>query len=146
MRVIVARDLPDTENNALIHLFSADPNKVKYGQDHFTQQSPETSTLIQQLVKSYDHEGVTMPYTMEEFREKFKDEFLKSLPDEKRMEGISHEKRMEGIPPEKLIGAVPPEKLIEAVPPEKRLEGMSDEEILAILKARQERKSNPEKP
>ena len=125
VRIIVARDLPNTENNALIHLFSADPNKVQYGQEHWKLQSGQTSTLILQLVHRYQHEGVTMPYTMEEFQAEFKKRFLASISDDEKLEGIPTEKRLEGIPPKK------------------RFEGLTKEQIRELLQSIDDDQTNP---
>src|SRR5262249_36814814 len=49
IRLIVATDLPKKEENALLHLFSAAQDQVKYGAEHYHLQSPDTSSIVNQL-------------------------------------------------------------------------------------------------
>jgi hypothetical protein len=49
IRVIVIHELPETDNNALLHLFSASVDQVRYGTLHYQLRSTETSTLLRQL-------------------------------------------------------------------------------------------------
>lgn len=107
IRVVVLGQLPQTEHNAPLHLFSASQEQVRYGTEHYRQRSEETSTLLDLLLKQYGKEGVPMPYTMEDFRRDYVKEHLKDLT---------------------------PEEIRAAVPPEKLLEGLSPEEIAALLK------------
>src|SRR5262249_49575612 len=51
IRVIVAADLPQNERNAMLHLFSAAPDQVKYGAEHYRLRSVRTSTIINDLFK-----------------------------------------------------------------------------------------------
>jgi hypothetical protein len=95
IRVLVAGQLARSENNAVLHLFSATAEQLRYGREYYQQRSVDASSLVLQLLKGYQEEGV-MPYTMADFRrdyakEHFKDltlkeqlEVLKSLPPEKR--------------------------------------------------------------
>jgi hypothetical protein len=109
-RLIVVHQLPREEHNAMLHLFSAQEDLVKYGAEHYRQRSDETTTLLRQLYERYRQEGVAMPYTMEdliretidELVQTHPDEILKRFPVEKRLEGLSIEERLEGIPPEML--------------------------------------------
>src|SRR5262249_23531038 len=85
IRVIVAQELSRTENNALLHLLSASPDHVRYGVEHYQQCSADTSTLLARLFKGYQREGLTMPYTMEDFRRDYVKEHLKKLTLEERL-------------------------------------------------------------
>src|SRR5262249_40427890 len=44
IRVVVAAELPMTEHNALLHLFSAAGDRIKYGREHYSPESPDLST------------------------------------------------------------------------------------------------------
>jgi hypothetical protein len=92
IRVIVAGELPTTKNNALLHLLSASPDQVRYGVEHYQQHSADTSTLLGQLFEGYEREGLTMPYTMEDFRRDYVKEHLKDLTLEERLAGVSRDK------------------------------------------------------
>jgi hypothetical protein len=83
--------LPRTENNALLHLLSASPDQIQYGVSNYQQHSADTSTLLGQLFEGYEREGLTMPYTMEDFRRDYVKEHLKDLTPDERLEGLSPE-------------------------------------------------------
>src|SRR5947208_2214526 len=61
--VVVAGQLPQAENNAPLHLFSASAEQVSYGADHYRKRTQRTSTLLDQLFQGYQREGLPMPYT-----------------------------------------------------------------------------------
>lgn len=124
IRVVVLRQLPQKEHNALLHLFSAVPDMIEYGASQYRQRSAETSTLIGQLLGSYAKEGMAMSYTMQDFRRDYTKEHLKDLTVEERLEGLS---------PEEILKLLPPEERLRGLPPEKRLEGLSAEEVLRLL-------------
>jgi hypothetical protein len=125
IRILVPGELPQSTNNALLHLFSAAPEQVKYGAEHYQLRSGETSTLLRRLFEMYKKEGLVMPYTMEDFRRDYVREHLKDLTPEELLEAVPLEKRLEGLSVEDLL---------KRVPVEKRLEGLSIEEIEAVLK------------
>jgi hypothetical protein len=87
-------------NNAMLHLFSARQEQVRYGAEHYRQRSDETSTLLGQLLQQCRKEGVQMPYTMEDFRRDYVREHLKDLTLEERLAGLSPEERLAGLSPE----------------------------------------------
>jgi len=76
IRLIVAHELPKTENNSLLHLLSASPDQVRYGVEHYQQRSADTSTLLNQLFEGYEREGLAMPYTIQDFRRDYVKEHL----------------------------------------------------------------------
>jgi hypothetical protein len=93
IRVLVLGQLPRSEHNAMLHLFSASQEQVRYGAEHYRQRSDETSTLIHRLIEQYRKEGVTMPYTMADFRRDYVKEHLKNLIPEERLAGLSPEEK-----------------------------------------------------
>jgi hypothetical protein len=142
IRVLVSGQLPQTENNALLLLFSASPEQFRYGAEHYRQHSEETTTLLQRLVEQYRKEGVPMPYTLEDFRRDYVKEHLKDLTTEERLagmspqqriEGLSTEQRIEGLPPEQFLAGLSPDQRLAGLSPEQRLEGLSPEQQLAGL-------------
>jgi hypothetical protein len=104
-RVIVAGQLPRTENNALLHLFSASVEQWRYGSEHYRQRSADSSTLINELLKDYRKEGIDMPYTIEDFRREYAKEHFKDLTPEEQREAIQH------LTPEELFAALSPEQI-----------------------------------
>ncbi len=103
IRVLVLHQLPLAEHNALLLLFSALPEQVRYAAAHYRRRSPETSTLLDQLFTRYREEGVNMGMTMEEFRKYYLKHNLKDLTPEERLEGLPPEERLKGLPPEELL-------------------------------------------
>jgi hypothetical protein len=94
IRVLVAAELPKTEHNSLLHLFSAATDRVQYGAEHYTPPSARVSTIINKLFTSYRREGLTMPYTMDDFVK----EILDELTPEERLRGLPAEERLRGLP------------------------------------------------
>lgn len=99
IRIVVAAALPKTERNALLHLFSAGEDRVQYGAEHYQFPTDDASTILNQLVDQYRQEGLTMPYTMEDFRKEIARENLDKLTPEERLEGLSPEQRLAGMTP-----------------------------------------------
>ena len=120
-RIVVANELPSTENNALLHLLSALPDQVRYGESHYRQRSEETSTLLNELFEGYQREGLTMPYTMQDWRRDFILEHFHQLTPEERC------------------------KALRELPAEERLEGLSPKEIEAYLKRHKHDRSSPKR-
>lgn len=85
IRLIVANELPQKEENALLHLFSAAREQVKYGAEHYQMRAPDTSSIVNQLFGEYRREGLTMPYTMEDFRREVALEYLDRLSLKERL-------------------------------------------------------------
>jgi hypothetical protein len=79
IRVVVTGELPQTENNALLLLFSASVSQWRFGTEHYRQHSADTSSFIFQLFQGYRKEGINMPYTIEDFRRDFIKEHFEEL-------------------------------------------------------------------
>jgi hypothetical protein len=103
IRLIVARDLPKKEENALLHLFSAAQEQVRYGAEHYDLQNPQTSTIVNQLFGQYRKEGLAMPYTMEDFRREVALEYLEQLTPEERLRGLTLRQRLSGATPKEIL-------------------------------------------
>jgi hypothetical protein len=130
IRIVVAAELPQEERNALLHLFSAAPAKVQYGQEHYRVQSPDISSIVGELFGSYHVEGLAMPYTMQDYRREKAIEYLQGLTTEERVKLLLVAERLAGLPPEE----------------KKRLAGLPSEEIEAYLeRLREAKKAAPSK-
>ncbi|MBY0228392.1 MAG: hypothetical protein K2W96_03835, partial [Gemmataceae bacterium] len=113
----VAHELPQTPNNAFLHLFAADEERRRYGAAHFKRRSP-VSTFMDLLVAKYIQEGWAVPYTLEQAEREQRERYFRTMPDEDK---------------KRIVEALPPEKRLEGIPPEKRLEGLSLDEMLKAL-------------
>jgi len=109
--VVVADHLPQTENNALLHLLSASPDQIRYGVDHCQQHSTETSTLINRLFEGYQKEGLPVSYTMADFRRDYVKEHLKDLTVQERLEDLTLEERLAGVSKDELLTIFSPDEL-----------------------------------
>jgi hypothetical protein len=101
IRVIVVHQLPKEEPNAMLHLFSAKEDLIRYGQEHYRPRSPQTSSLLYKLFKAYS-EDPNMPDKLKEFVRQTIDELLESLPAGERLKGLSAEEIVKALPPETL--------------------------------------------
>ena len=152
VRVVVAGELPRQPHNAPLHLFSAAPALVGYGQSAYRQNSAATSRLLKQLFERFREEGFAMTYTMEDFNRQFTKEHFAQLTLEEQREALkrlSPERRREllqALPLEEqreALKRLSPEhrrELLQALPPEERreaLQSLPPEELLAPLSAEQ---------
>jgi hypothetical protein len=132
IRVIVVHQLPQQEHNAMLHLFSARTELLRYGKEHYRPRSRETSTLLYDLFQTYSEEP-EMSDKLKEFVRQTIDEMLEKLPLEERLKGLSPEQRLEGLPAEELRKRLSPEQRLEGLPAEERLKGLSAEEVVRAL-------------
>jgi hypothetical protein len=105
IRVIVAGQLPRTEANAMLHLFSGNADAVGFGAKHYRRRSAESSSLLDQLVSSYRGEGIAMPYTMADFKRDYIAEHFPELTEEERQEvlqKLAPEERLKGLSPQEI--------------------------------------------
>ena len=101
VRVVVVGQLPLLEHNAMLHLFSAREELLRYGREHYRPHSKETSTLLYDLFKEYSEEP-DMPDKLKEYVRESLDKLLASLPPEERLKGLSAEEVARALPPETL--------------------------------------------
>jgi hypothetical protein len=109
-RVVVAGQLPRTEHNAPLHLFSASAEQLRYGAGHYRRHSAQTSTLLDQLFSGYQQEGIAMPYTLDDFRRDYLRQHVQELPPEERLKGLAPEERLKGLTPDEVLAGLSPEQ------------------------------------
>jgi hypothetical protein len=100
IRVVVVHELPQQENNALLHLFSARTDLLRYGATHYRMHSEETSTLLLQLFQRYRLEATLMPDMLEQLARETIEDLLKNLPVKERLKGVSADDLLEALSPE----------------------------------------------
>ncbi len=116
VRLVVIHELPETPKNALLHMFAFQERRARYGAEHYRPRSIHTSSFMDQLARRYSQEGWNMPFTVEEFNRQLFDEFLREMPEEKKLEiaaGLPPEKRLAGLSLDDLLKALPPEAVAE---------------------------------
>jgi hypothetical protein len=139
IRVIVAGQLAREAHNAPLHLFSASPELIGFGQGAYRRRSEETSLLLRQLFERFQAEGFAMSYTMEDFkRDYIKEHFGLLTPEEKRqaLERLSPEdlrEVLQALPPEERLAGLSPEARLAGLSPEARLAGLSEEQVRQLL-------------
>jgi hypothetical protein len=110
IRVIVVQQLPQAEQNALLHLFSTRVEQVRYGSEHYRPRTHELTTLFYDLFKRYSEDPDMSKELQEYARERIK-ELLKDVPPEERLEGLLAEERLKGLSPEERLKGLSPEEL-----------------------------------
>jgi hypothetical protein len=144
VQVVVAGQLSREPHNAPLHLFSAKPELVGFGQTAYQRRSQNTSLVLGQLFERLRGEGFAMSFTMEDFkRELTKDNFKKLSPKEQQeaLQSLTPEKRRE------MLESLPPEERLAGLSPEERLGGLSPQQIQQFLnKLTAGRPTRPRKP
>jgi hypothetical protein len=142
IRVIVIALLPQTPNNAMLHLFSADEALVEFGRQHYRPHSSHTSQVIFDLFAKYLGEGIPMGMTLEEYARLSRQRMIQTASMAERLDGITLEERLAGIPPEAVaqqltpeqrVAGLPPEQLAQQLTPEQRLAGLTPDQIAQRL-------------
>ena len=90
IRIIVASELATREENSLLHLFSVTSVREKYGAEHYSFLSTELSSIINDIFGQYRHEGLTMPYTIEDYRCDVAREVMSEMTPEELRDFISN--------------------------------------------------------
>ena len=117
LRLIVPRAVDLTPKNALWHLLSGVPDRIKFGLDHCELKDRELFSMLKnQLERNFSKEGVIMPATVEDYRREWREELLAEATAEERLKGLSPKERLEGLKPKE------------------RLEGLTEEEIREAMK------------
>ncbi len=98
IRIIVVHQLPEEEQNAMLHLFSANEEQLRYAREHYRPHSTETSTLLYDLFKAYS-EDPDMANKLQEYVRKSLDELFRNMPPEEPKR-LSPEERLKGLSPE----------------------------------------------
>ncbi len=122
IRIVVAGQVREAPQNALLHLFSASAERVGYGADRYRQRSLDTSSLLGDLFGVYHGEGLAVSYTMADYRrDKAVEQYQQMTPEERK----------------KALQRFPAEERLESLSPEERLASLSPKEIATYLKKRQ---------
>ncbi len=116
IRLIVLSRIPRKKENALWQLFSAKPENVKYGADHYRWRTA-VSSVIDDLFNNYNLEGVTMSYSIEDYQRDYLLDNLYKLSPEDRLKGLG------------------PDDLLRRLTPDDRLKGLAPEDLVRTLQS-----------
>ena len=110
LRVIVVQELPQQEHNAMLHLFSARTDLLRYGAEHYRLRSSETTTLLLQLFERYRLEVALMPDQLEQMAQETLNEIFKKMTVEDHLKRLTIKDRLEGLSPDEMLAALSPEQ------------------------------------
>ena len=110
VRIIVLGQIAETPRNAIWQLFSAEPDHVKYGASHYQWHIQQLSTIVQELYKRYRLEGITMPYTTNDYYAEVTREHINLLTPEERVKDMSPDDIMDLLFSDEILEHVSPEK------------------------------------
>ena len=99
IRVLVLSDMPEGAQNAVWDLFSGVPTKVTSAVTSQWRKPSDMGTIFDQLLERYELEGITVPYTMDDFRRDYATELLNRMKPEDRLRGLAPADRLQGLAP-----------------------------------------------
>jgi hypothetical protein len=114
IRIVAVSQLPQAENNAMLHMFSARAELIRYGREHYQPHSEGTSSFLLTLFKLYEEESEMTDTRLKEFVRQTIDELLASLSAEERLKGLSAKERFEGLSIDEVVNGMPSE-ILEAI-------------------------------
>ncbi|MHB1558938.1 MAG: hypothetical protein ACYC61_15920 [Isosphaeraceae bacterium] len=117
IRVVVAGELPREAHNAPLHLFSASPKLVQFAGGSYQRRSEDTSELLEQLFQRFRSEGMTVSYTMKDFRRDYVKEHLPELSPREVAEAVRAlpAETRRAVSAEVLLPELSPREVAEAV-------------------------------
>ena len=110
IRVIVVSQLPQEEQNAMLHLFSAREELLRFGRDHYRPYSRETSTVLYDFIDAF-REDTNMDQRLKDAIRETKERMLADMTPEELRKRLSVEERLKGLSAEEVAQALPPETL-----------------------------------
>jgi hypothetical protein len=154
VRILVMREMPEKEQNIVWNLFSNHQpliaNAFATLKKKYSNQSGlgGWSAILNTMLEHYGLEGMTMPYTMEQFEKDVEEQFLAKLTPEKLLAKLTPEKILAKLTPEQRLAGLAPEQVASSLAPEQaaclsleqRLAGLSRKELDDLEKLLKERK------
>ena len=107
IRILVLREMPEAEQNLVWNLFSGDPVRIAAAFQRLQPRLRNWSSTLNQLLAHYGLEGMTMPYTMEDFERDVAEEVMRKLTPEQLLKKLSPEQRLEGLSSEQILARIP---------------------------------------
>lgn len=125
--------MPREPHNSPLHLFSASPDPVGFGQSVYRQRSAETSLLLGQLFERLRGKGFAMSFTMEDFNRQYTKEHFSQLALEEQCEALD---RLSPEHRRDVLRSLPVEErrdVLRSLPPKELLATLSQEQIREYL-------------
>ena len=141
--------MPEAEQNLVWNLFSSDPQRIATAFQRLGPRPESWSSLLNELLGFYGLEGMSMPYTMEDFKRDAAERLLSELTPEQRMQGLpladvemylkKHRAKTytmadyERDAAERFLNKLTPEERLRGLRPEELLRHLPSEHLLAML-------------
>jgi len=122
IKVVVCRGVAMLPRNALWLLFSGDEKRVAFAMHHFGLNNHDMSTILSKISETYRIGGLSMPYTLEDFKRECLEESIekiKELPEDEK---------------QKILAGLDPKDRLAGLDPQDRLAGLSQKEIEELRK------------
>jgi len=81
-----------------------------YGQENYDWQLLNWSSVIDELFKHYQLEGI-MSYTMADYMKEYRQNFIQDLSVEERLAGLSPDQRLQGLSPDEVLQHLSPDEI-----------------------------------
>ncbi len=133
IRVLALNRMPRKKRNAIWQLFSALPEKVRFGASNYRQRNPHMSTLMNELVEKYQTEGIVMPYTIQDFSRDFTKEHINLLTLKERLQGLKPKEVLQELKLKERLQGLKPKERLQGLKPKERLQGLKPKEVLQEL-------------
>ena len=133
IRILVLNRFPETPNNTFWQLFSAIPSKVQTARVNYQHKLAELGSIINQLFKFYNMEGVVMPYTVQDYVKDYIKDNLDMLSPEEILEKFSAQERLMGLSSQERLTGLSSEEVLEKFTLEDRLKNISKEDLERYL-------------
>ena len=110
--IIVISRLPQSQRNAIFHLFSTDSENIDFGFSKYQWKREDLKFLvIKEMYHRLKKEGIQMSYTVEDFKREVAKKTLHTLSVEDRLKGLRPEDRLKGLRPEDRLKGLQPEDI-----------------------------------
>ena len=83
-------------------MFSFEAARVAQGARDYVWRQADHVSLLRKLYHRYQHEGIAMAYTFEDFERDLARRLVSELPPEERLRGLPPEERLRGLSEEEL--------------------------------------------
>ncbi len=115
VRLIVLSEMAAYQHNAVLRLFSAQPDAIIQAHDHYKPRQSDMSTIVQQLIETYQREHIVMSYTKQDFQKDYVLEHLNLLS------------------PDEVLKRYSPDEVLKRYSPDDRLKNLSPDDIVKHL-------------
>ena len=122
IRVIITSQLPESDANAVLQLFSGNAKGFHFGETHYQWRKPKSKGLLRQMFELYFKEKIIMSYTMEDFERDYTRDHLYLLSKKEVLGQYSPKEVLEQYSPKEVLGQYSPDEVFQQFSPEVALQ------------------------